>query len=123
MTPEEALAAELQGLEELLLVPDVRKSTRVAELLADKFEFGGSGRVYTKDDLVRSCAAESPVDDDVRLQSHLPGARRGALDLRTRRHLRPVVDALRSSIWRRAKGRWQMVFHQGTVTAHQSIGS
>jgi len=43
MGPHEALAAELKGLEELLLVPDVRKSTRLTELLADEFvEFGSS---------------------------------------------------------------------------------
>jgi hypothetical protein len=32
MTPQEAVAAELKELEELLLVPDVRKSARLVEL-------------------------------------------------------------------------------------------
>ena len=46
MTPQDALAAELKGLEEELLVPTVRKSTRLTELLADEFiEFGSSGRI------------------------------------------------------------------------------
>src|SRR5205823_3788701 len=35
MRPTEALASYLRGLEELLLQPDVRKSARVSELLAD----------------------------------------------------------------------------------------
>lgn len=62
MTPGEALAAELKELEELLLVSAVRKSARLVELLADEFvEFGSSGRVYTKDDLVAALHAESPV--------------------------------------------------------------
>ena len=53
MTPQDALAAELKGLEEELLVPTVRKSPRLEELLADEFiEFGSSGRIYTKNDLV-----------------------------------------------------------------------
>lgn len=35
---------------------------RLAELLADDFvEFGSSGRVYTKDDLVAVLQAEAPV--------------------------------------------------------------
>jgi hypothetical protein len=46
MTPQEALAAELKGLEELLLV---RKSTRLTELLADEFvKFGISPNRRTR---------------------------------------------------------------------------
>jgi hypothetical protein len=53
VTPQQALEAELKGLEESLLDPDIRKSTQLVELLADEFiEFGSSGRVYTRDDLV-----------------------------------------------------------------------
>ena len=62
MTPRQALEAELKGLEESLLDPDIRKSTQLVELLADEFiEFGSSGRVYTRDDLVAVLQAESPV--------------------------------------------------------------
>jgi len=49
MTPQEALAAELKGLEEALLETTVRKSARLTELLDDDFvEFASSGHVYTK---------------------------------------------------------------------------
>lgn len=70
-SPEtEALSRHLRGLEEALLLPDVRKSERLVELLADNFvEFGSSGRIYTKADLVATLQAESPVKqstDDVR---------------------------------------------------------
>jgi hypothetical protein len=62
MTPPDDLAAELKGLEEELLVPAVRKSTRLTELLADDFiEFGSSGRIYTKSNLVAVPLAEAPV--------------------------------------------------------------
>lgn len=119
MTPQEALAAELQELEELLLAPDVRKSKRLVELLADEFvEFGSSGRVYTRDDLVAVLQAESPVvqtTSDFRVTVLAPDV--ALLTYKIRRHSQPPADTLRSSVWRRSGGRWQMVFHQATVTS------
>jgi glyoxylase I family protein len=118
MTPQEALAAELKELEELLLVPDVRKSTRLVELLADEFiEFGSSGRVYTRDDLVTALKDEAPVaqtTSDFRVTHLAPDV--ALLTYRIRRHSQPAVDTLRCSVWRRTNGKWQMLFHQGTVT-------
>jgi hypothetical protein len=118
MTPQDALAAELKGLEEALLVPAVRKSTRLTELLADEFiEFGSSGRIYSKSDLVAVLQAESPVaqtTSDFKVTSLAPDV--ALLTYKSRRHSQPPVQTLRSSVWRRAKGRWQMVFHQATIT-------
>jgi len=118
MTPQDALAAELKGLEELLLVPDVRKSTRLTELLADEFvEFGSSGRVYTKDDLVAVLQVESPViqtTSDFKVTSLAPDV--ALLTYKIHRHSQPALHTLRSSVWRRAKGQWQMLFHQATIT-------
>lgn len=118
MTPQDALAAELKGLEEELLVPDVRKSKRLAELLANEFiEFGSSGRTYNKTDLVAVLQAESPVaqtTSDFRVTSLAPDV--ALLTYRIHRHSEPAVHTLRSSVWRRAGGRWQMVFHQATIT-------
>jgi hypothetical protein len=117
MTPQDALAAELKGLEEELLVPAVRKSTRFTALLADEFvEFGSSGRVYTKSDLAAVLQAESPVGQtpsDFKVAYLAPDV--ALLTYKIRRHTQPPVQTLRSSIWRRAKGQWQMVFHQGTI--------
>lgn len=117
MTPQDALAAELKGLEEELLVPAVRKSTRLTELLADEFiEFGSSGRIYTKSDLVAVLQAESPVaqtTSDFKVTILAPDV--ALLTYRILRHSQPAVQTLRSSVWRRAKGHWQMVFHQGTI--------
>ena len=119
MTPQDALAAELKGLEEELLVPTVRKSTRLTELLADEFiEFGSSGRTYTKSDLVAALQAESPVaqtTSDFKVTSLAPDV--ALLTYKIRRDGQPPVHTLRSSIWVRSRGRWQMVFHQGTVTS------
>ena len=119
MTPQEALAADLKELEELLLAPDVRKSKRLVELLADEFvEFGSSGRVYTKDDLVAVLLAESSVvqtTSDFRVAVLAPDV--ALLPYRIRRHSQPPADTLRSSVWRRSSGKWQMVFHQATATS------
>jgi hypothetical protein len=117
MNPQDALVVELQALEEELLVPDVRKSARLTELLAEDFvEFGSSGRVYTKADLVALLAAERPVlqtTSDFRVSLLAPDV--ALLTYRARRHSDPVVDTLRGSIWRRTRGQWQMLFHRGTV--------
>lgn len=119
MTPQDAIAAELKELEELLLLPDVRKSARLVDLLADDFiEFGSSGRVYAKQDLVAVLQAESPTAQTTsgfKVTSLAPDV--ALLTYRIRRHSQPTVDTLRSSIWRRSNGNWQMVFHQGTVTS------
>lgn len=118
MTPQDALAAELKGLEEELLVPTVRKSTRLTELLADEFvEFGSSGRIYTKSDLVAVLQAESPAaqtTSDFKVTFLAPDV--ALLTYKILRHCQPAVQTLRSSVWRRAKGNWQMVFHQATIT-------
>jgi hypothetical protein len=118
VTPRQALEAELKGLEESLLDPDIRKSTQLVELLADEFvEFGSSGRVYAKDDLVALLQAESPVvqtTSDFHLTTLAPDV--ALLTYKVRRHSEPVVDTLRSSLWRRSDGKWKMVFHQATVT-------
>jgi hypothetical protein len=117
MTPQDALATELKGLEEELLVPAVRKSTRLTELLADEFiEFGSSGRIYTKSDLVAVLQAESPIaqtTSDFKVTSLAPDV--ALVTYKIRRHSQPAVHTLRSSVWRRANGKWQMVFHQGTI--------
>lgn len=118
MTPQDALVAELKGLEEELLEPDVRKSTRLTELLAEEFiEFGSSGRIYTKNDLVAVLQAEAPVTQttsDFKVTSLAPDV--ALLTYKIRRHSHPAVHTLRSSVWRRTIGQWKMVFHQGTTT-------
>lgn len=114
----------IRRLEEELFKQTIRGSPEaVSRLLADDFvEFGRSGGVHRKDEVISSLAAEgagaveartagdfdlkSLADDVVLLtyRSHRLGA--GGQEL----------DTLRSSIWKFIEGRWQMVFHQGTPT-------
>lgn len=118
----------IRGLEEKLSKQSVRGSSEVVRsLLADSFvEFGRSGGISEKEEVVRSLAAESsegremltardfvlrPLADDVVL-----------LTYRSFRLVEGKEDrhTLRSSIWKFISGRWQMVFHQGTPTPRQS---
>lgn len=116
--PTEQLLGTLQGLEESLLVPHVRKSAQLTELLAEDFiEFGSSGRVYTRADLVDVLQEEQPVTQttsDFRVLLLAPNV--ALLTYRIHRHTDPPVHTLRCSAWRMSDGRWQMVFHQATVT-------
>lgn len=110
----------IRELEEELFKQSVRNSrSAVSALLADDFvEFGRSGRVYDKREIVLSLATErsgpapeltasgfalKSLADDVVL-----------LTYRTRRlDGDRAVHTLRSSIWKFSDGAWRMVFHQG----------
>ncbi|MEO1114806.1 MAG: DUF4440 domain-containing protein [Pseudomonadota bacterium] len=114
-----------RSLEQQLLEPAVRSSrTLVSNLLADDFiEFGSSGRVYDKSVTVDALALESDQETSYRLEVSDFSARQLAVDtvLVTYRCLRQETkssnprNTLRSSIWQRIDGRWQMSFHQGTI--------
>jgi hypothetical protein len=111
---------EVRQLELQLLEGRVRRSERrLTEILASDFvEFGSSGKLWDRDQIVRNLQKEEPV------RRELDGfeARELAADVvlstyRVRRFAndgRVAAISLRSSIWVRRDGRWQMVFHQGT---------
>ena len=113
-------ADHLRTLEEQLLQPDVRRSARaIASLLADEFvEFGSSGRVFDKPQIIAALRDEPPIErvlSDFRSTVLAPG-----VVLVTYRIVRrtasgePPQHLLRSSVWKLIGGRWQIVFHQGT---------
>jgi hypothetical protein len=119
---------DIRRLEEKLHLPEIRQSPKaVAELLAEGFvEFGSSGTIYdNRDELIAALAEErsepaSPpvIACDYAFRSISPDA-----VLVTYRAIRTIKEdssarhVLRSSIWQRIDGRWQMIFHQGTATA------
>jgi len=117
------VARHLRALEESLLQPDIRKSDQLVALLADEFiEFGSSGRVYTKADLVATLQAEIPgVQTTSRLQVWLLAPEAALLTYVIRRDGASPIYTLRSSIWQQREGRWIMVFHQGTVTSDPAL--
>ena len=90
-------------------------------MLADNFvEFGSSGIVWDKSSIVASMSRETldepiTIEDfaarelapDVVLVTYVSKRGRAARDTGT-------ASTLRSSIWQRLEGKWQMIFHQGT---------
>ena len=114
----------IRTLEEELFKQSVRGSPEaVSNLLADSFvEFGRSGRVYEKEEVVRRLAAESIEPPETHTaRDFVPRPLADDIVLLTYRSFRLAEGkedrhTLRSSLWKFISGRWQMVFHQGTPT-------
>jgi glyoxylase I family protein len=113
------LAAHLIHLEQQLLQPSTRRNAAaLTSLLAEDFrEFGSSGRIYTRQQIIDALADESPRN--ITLSDPLCQQLTECAVLLTYRSTRTSTlnvasDALRSSLWIYRDQRWQMLFHQGT---------
>lgn len=109
------LEATLVGLEQALLNQQIRSDAAALQrLLADDFlEFGASGRVWRKMEVIDALLHETFTpralhDCQVRLLADEVAQVTYTCVGQT--------PTLRSSIWRRSDDGWQMVFHQGTPT-------
>jgi len=108
---------ELRQLEESLWRRETRCDPDYLRSITtdDMFEFGRSGRTYTRDDLLDIPDQEIPatlplqgftvheVAADVALVTYVSEVQYTTLDLGNR-----------SSLWVRRDGRWKLRFHQGT---------
>ena len=117
---EETTQECLRQLEECLLQTDARRSVEViSNLLLDDFvEFGGSGRVYNKQQVIETLPNEEaicffisgfcvkPITDGAALVTYRAVRSNGAAGT--------TSESLRSSVWVIREGKWQMLFHQGT---------
>lgn len=113
------LIDHLRTLEESLLRNAVRKNeAQLSELLAEDFrEYGCSGRVYSKAEMIAYLRDESYAPfylTKFELRVLSP-----SLALVTYRAVRgrpeeKPSESWRSSLWELRDGRWQMLFHQGT---------
>lgn len=114
MRVEAGEASLIRELEERLLRPDVRASeAALGALLTDDFvEFGSSGTIYDKRSIIAALLREEP-DGEPRTMRDF-AIRRLAADVVLVTYRIVESRTLRSSIWRAAGGRWQMIFHQGT---------
>lgn len=105
---------EIESLEKKLLASSARKSVNTLdELLVDDFkEFGKSGLVYNKRDILSRLPEEEPREFNAKYFEVIQ------LDscafLITYTTIESDVSVLRSSIWKSIDGHLQMVFHQGT---------
>jgi hypothetical protein len=114
MELDPAEARLLRELEQQLMRPSVRASPdQVARLLADEFiEFGSSGRVYDKRQIVELLQQEQGRAKQPTVADF--SARRLAADVILLTYRVVESRTIRSSIWKFADGEWRMVFHQGT---------
>jgi len=123
------LLQELRDLEVTLHQPEVRRDRRrLDELLHESFvEFGRSGRIYSKADILEQLPEES-APARIWSQDFAVAELADGLALLTYRSA--AIDAggglsrhsLRSSVWQRTARGWQMRFHQGTPTDTFAIG-
>lgn len=96
----------------------------VSELLADGFvEFGSSGKVFDKPAIIEALSNETGdleiIVEDFTVRDLAPDV--VLVTYKSKPAGSQPVTALRSSIWKRISGRWQMVFHQGTgIPLHNS---
>jgi hypothetical protein len=115
-----SIEQHLQELELCLLQPNVRKSARVEELLADEFvEIGSGGKAHTRQEILSALQAEPTTQwtaAEFKVRLFAPNV--ALVTFRAHRHSEPPVHSLRSSIWKETNGRWQMFFHQGTLTTY-----
>jgi hypothetical protein len=123
------LETQLYALEKQLLDPEVRRSPeRMGALLAEEFvEFASSGVAYDKPRILEVLQDEALADDPVsRSIAHFEVIALGPDVALTRYRLmrqRSTHDkptqSLRSSLWAKRDGRWQVTFHQGTFVAER----
>jgi hypothetical protein len=108
----------LQELELELLQPVVRQNPeRLSFLLADEFrEFGSSGRIFSKSDIIEALRTEPQVHLSISdFHAKILGDCGALVTYRAvRREGAKRLVSLRSSLWVIRDGQWQMLFHQGT---------
>lgn len=107
---------EIESFERELVDPKIRKDVgRIGELLSDEFlEFGSSGKVYRKRDVLGS--AKKLGTTEYRLSEFtfkMLGESHILVTYRSTTSFQEVAH--RSSIWAKENGRWQMLHHQSTV--------
>src|SRR5207302_2807668 len=96
-------------------------------LLSDDFvEFASDGVAYDKAQVIDALDHEVPCRRSLADFQILPLAENVILASYrvTRQNVasNEVVDSLRSSIWTKREGRWQLLFHQGTARASLTRG-
>jgi hypothetical protein len=123
MPPETppSLREHIRELEERLLRPEVRRSRQaLAELLADDFvEFASDGAAYDKARVIDALQVEPLHQRSITEFQVAALAEHVVLSTyRITKSGDPSQEpamSLRSSIWKERDGRWQLIFHQGTL--------
>ncbi|WP_347905514.1 DUF4440 domain-containing protein [Pseudomonas purpurea] len=107
-------------LEARLQEPATRADAQaLSQLIADDFlEFGASGNAWSKTDVVQRLPDEPFTERTISdFSARLLSESVALVTYRSRRAAaigQSEQVSLRSSVWRKQKEQWQMVFHQGT---------
>lgn len=117
--------SELRALEEQLLQPGFRRNRdAVSGLLTDDFrEYGSSGRVWNKQQILDLLENETSFRATLHDFAAMPLSLETFLVTYTAAVTTAGVEkfvSLRSSIWVKRDGRWQMLFHQGTPISNNA---
>jgi hypothetical protein len=108
-----SLSDELRALELRIAAPAPGARGAVAHLIADDFrEIGASGRTYDKARALATLVAAAPAA--IAIEHFATRELGGEHVLVTYSARTPAGVTLRSSIWARRGGGWQIIFHQGT---------
>lgn len=121
-----SLTQHLLELETRLMDPEVRRSEKAAELLADDFmEFGGGGRIFNKTDALAVMRRHIPhgfAIEEFNVRELSPSIALVTYRVRTQGVAGNAGRlSVRSSIWVQRDGRWQVTFHQATLVAGAEI--
>jgi hypothetical protein len=108
-------------LEQRLLSQTTRRDAEeVSRLLADDFvEFGASGNIWSKADVVEQLPQEVFTPRTITEFTAKQLSERTVLV--TYHCHTAAINSLRSSIWRKRDEQWQMVFHQGTLFCRSEL--
>lgn len=121
MKSPQSLQEHILELEEQLLHPEVRRSSQTLEaLLGDEFiEFASDGTAYDKARVIAALQAESLYQRSItefRLVALAENLVHATYRITKRGDTTQESSvSLRSSIWNERDGRWQLIFHQGTI--------
>ena len=127
MTVQRNDDVELFDLEKKLLRVDVRSDRAALErLLAPDFvEFGSSGRVYARSEIIDALLADPNLSERLAIENATKRAFSDNVALLTYAAIgeRTGRRVNRSSLWIRDGGGWRMTFHQGTVATAEPVRS
>lgn len=116
---EQNISEKIHELELSLLSPETRMSSKsLDKLLAGDFiEFGSSGSVYNKSNVLERLPATIDKVEFIMSDFSIKVLAEDIIltTFKTKRTINgEVVFSLRSSLWRKQSNGWQIFFHQGT---------
>jgi DNA-binding MarR family transcriptional regulator len=123
---DRADSARLRALEESLWRAETRYDRAYMErtLAPDFFEFGRSGRIYTREDIIAIQPGAAPLRYSLSDFKITPIDRAVALVTYVSEvGAREPARGNRSSLWRKTAGGWQLSFHQGTAVLREGTVS